>query len=90
MIRTTYALDEASVRKLEGMARRWGVSKSEALRRAIRIAAGEEPPEGRKKLDALARLQLSLRVRPGQLKSWTMQVRRERHQASRRREKQNG
>jgi len=39
-IRSTYALDVETVRALERMARRLGISKSEALRRAIQGAAG--------------------------------------------------
>ncbi|HEY3204457.1 MAG TPA: ribbon-helix-helix protein, CopG family, partial [Thermoanaerobaculia bacterium] len=43
-IRSTYALDVPSVKALEEIARSWKVSKSEALRRAIRLAAAQEPP----------------------------------------------
>ena len=39
-IRLIYALDPATVRAIEDMARKLGVSKSEALRRAVRLAAG--------------------------------------------------
>ena len=39
MIKSTYTLDAESVRTLEGLARHWRVSKSEARRRAIRTAA---------------------------------------------------
>jgi Ribbon-helix-helix protein, copG family len=45
-IKSTYTLDLDTVRALEDMARRLGVSKSEALRRAIRLAAGKERREG--------------------------------------------
>jgi hypothetical protein len=38
VVRTTYALDEENVRRLDGLARQWNVPKSEALRRAIRTA----------------------------------------------------
>jgi len=38
-LKSTYSLDIHSVRALESLARRWGVSKSEALRRTIRAAA---------------------------------------------------
>ena len=38
-IKETYSLDAETVRLLERVSRRWGVSKSEALRRAIRAAA---------------------------------------------------
>src|SRR5437870_291443 len=44
-IKSTYALDVATVRALEGLARRWNVSKSEALRRAVRVASGQRPAQ---------------------------------------------
>ena len=34
-VKTTYALDLKTIRSLEGLAQRWNVSRSEALRRAI-------------------------------------------------------
>ena len=58
VIKTTYALDADVVRALERMAKRWGTSKSEALRRAIRAAAadaGEEDPDPVQALDRLQR-----------------------------------
>jgi gamma-glutamylcysteine synthetase len=35
MVKSTYALDAETLTALEQMAKRWGVTKSEALRRAI-------------------------------------------------------
>ena len=62
-IKSTYSLDVESVRVLEALAQRWNVSKSEVLRRAIRIAAtGGEPGESAP-LGTLDRLQASLRER---------------------------
>lgn len=37
-VRTTVAFDPASVARLERLAKRWGVSKSETLRRALERA----------------------------------------------------
>lgn len=37
-IRTTVAFDPATVQRLERLAKRWGVSKSETLRRALEAA----------------------------------------------------
>ena len=62
-IKSTYSLDVESVRTLETLAKRWSVSKSEVLRRAIRIAAKEDAPTRNAALDALDRLQSSLRER---------------------------
>ena len=37
-IRVTYAVDRQTVASLDELAKRWGVSKSEAVRRAVRQA----------------------------------------------------
>ncbi len=42
-VNTTYAMDEETQRALESLARRWGVSESEALRQAIRAELAREP-----------------------------------------------
>jgi hypothetical protein len=46
-VRSTYALDPETVGLLERLARQWAVSKSEALRRAIRAAADRSAPDER-------------------------------------------
>ena len=73
-IRSTYALDVETVRTLERLAQRWQVSKSEALRRAIRAAAGEPPATARKALNALDGLQRSLSLTPAKSRAWTRQA----------------
>ena len=60
-IKSTYSLDVESVRALDDLARRWQVSKSEALRRAIRSEASRQPAAGGDALAALDQLQASLR-----------------------------
>jgi Ribbon-helix-helix protein, copG family len=77
-VKATYALDEATVQALEKMARHWAVSKSEALRRAIRAAAATELAGGRQHLDRLDRLQRELALSPAKAKAWAAQVRAER------------
>ena len=42
-VRTTVAFDPASVARLERLAKRWGVSKSETLRRALERAELDVP-----------------------------------------------
>jgi hypothetical protein len=60
-VRSTYALDPETVRKLEGISREWGVSKSEALRRAIGAASLKTRSAGREAaVGALEALQESL------------------------------
>ena len=84
-IKATYALDAASVRTLEQLARRWRVSKSEALRRAIRAAAGQAPPQAVEALKALDRLQRDLDLTPARVQAWARRTRDERRAASARR-----
>ncbi len=82
-IKSTYSLDVDSVRALEALARRWNVSKSEVLRRAIRIAATEGLREDRAALGALDRLQASLRERGVDLARWERDLKVERRAAAR-------
>jgi hypothetical protein len=87
-IKTTYSLDVETVRQLEQMARRWNVSKSEALRRAIRAAATEGlPEEGHGAISALDELQRSLCLDAEEAVGWEEAARLERQASSRRREK---
>jgi predicted transcriptional regulator len=67
-IRSTYALDAETVRRLESLARRWEVSKSEALRRAIHAADAGLPQ--RSQLDALDALQSSLGLSSRRAAAW--------------------
>ena len=62
-VKSTYALDLATVRALDEIAASWGVSKSEALRRAIGAARRGSAAGAPKALDALDALQRSLRSR---------------------------
>ena len=52
-IKVTYTLDVDSLRALEELARQWGVSKSEALRRAIRREWGRLSQTSRQGVGAL-------------------------------------
>ena len=81
-IKSTYSLDVETVRTLESLARRWNVSKSEVLRRAIRAAAEEKSPRARRKLEALRQLQASVKRRGIDVAAWEREVRAERRAAS--------
>ena len=81
-VKATYALDVASVQALEKMAQRWAVSKSEALRRAIRAAAAAEAPGGAQGLGRLDRLQRTLALSPKKAEAWAREVRTERRAGS--------
>ena len=80
-IKSTYSLDVESVRTIETLARRWHVSKSEVLRRAIRAVAAEEADTAGGPLDALRRLQASVRDDGVDLDRWAKDVRSERRAA---------
>lgn len=84
-IKSTYSLDVDSVRTLKALARRWGVSKSEVIRRALRIAlvAGDDT-DGGVALEALTRLQDTVRERGVDLAQWERELRAERAAAGRR------
>ena len=84
-IKSTYSLDVETVRTLEALARRWNVSKSEVLRRAIRAAAREENPRAREKLAALDKLQASMKARGVDFAAWEREVRFTRDASSRKR-----
>ena len=62
-IKSTYSLDVKSIRTIEKLAQRWNVSKSEVLRRAIRIAAIDGISGDGAALGTLDQLQASLRSR---------------------------
>ena len=85
-IKSTYTLDPDTVRILEEIARRWRVSKSEALRRAIRAVADRVPEQGHDALQALDDLQNSLGATATTTRAWVRAARAQRRASARRRE----
>ncbi len=85
-IKSTYSMDLETTQLLEGLARRWQVSKSEALRRAIRAAAGRPSESGSEALKALDALQRATGLSASAAREWADAARTERRAASRRRE----
>ena len=81
-VKSTYSLDVETVQQLEGLAKHWNTSKSAALRRAIRTAAGRALPLNTEGLDALDRLQRLLSLDRQTAADWENGVKRERHAAS--------
>ena len=81
-VKSTYSLDLETVQQLEGLAKHWNTSKSAALRRAIRTAAGRALPLNTEGLDALDRLQRLLSLDQQTAADWENGVKRERHAAS--------
>ena len=83
-IKSTYALDPDTVRTLDNIARRWKVSKSKALRRAIRAVAGRVPEQSHNVLQALDELQDALGPTATTTRAWIQSDRAERRASSRR------
>ena len=77
-IKSTYSLDPRTVRDLERLARRFGTSKSEVLRRAVQSLASQETQPESNGLQALDELQKSVSLTAGRAEDWAAQVRRER------------
>lgn len=84
-VKSTYSLDVDTVRQLEAMARRWKVSKSEALRRAIEASANQPPANQSGVLAALDQLQGSLALTEEAAREWEKQARSERRASIRHR-----
>jgi len=70
-IRATFALDEPTTLGLAQLARKWGVSKSEALRRAVARAQEQPGPGGEMTpQDALRALKRKPLLSGGQARTW--------------------
>lgn len=86
-IKATYSLDAETTALLDKLARRWAVSKSEALRRIIRAAgsaAESDTTQANPRLAAFDRAQQSLGLTERVAAVWERQVRAERKASSRR------
>ncbi len=78
-IRSTFSLDRETVAALDRLAERWGVSKSEALRRIVDAAARvEEVDAAGDALKALEELQERLNLTEEQAGAWIREIRAER------------
>ena len=85
-IKSTYSPDVETVQALESMARRLEITKSEALRRAIRSAASSVLAAPGREIAALEELQRSLGLSRKKAQAWARESRAERRAGSRRRE----
>lgn len=83
-IKATYTVDVETKRTLDRLAARWDVSRSEALRRAIRQAAGTSAAANR--LKALDALQRQVQLTPAAAARWRKGQRDERRRSSTRAE----
>jgi hypothetical protein len=76
-IRSTFALDPLTVGNLDRLAAKWGLSKSETLRRIIETAArAEEVDTSADAIAALKELQESLALTEEQADEWIREIRR--------------
>lgn len=77
-IKATYSLDPETVRVLDQVSRRLGVSKSEALRRAIHASAKLPRSDVTDRLAALDRAQQAIGLTPAAADAWIKEIRAER------------
>jgi predicted transcriptional regulator len=75
-VRSTYSLDVDTMKRIESLARRWDVSKSEVLRRAIRMA--DDQSAGAERVGLLRELQRRANLTPERVDAWVADVRAER------------
>ena len=81
-VKSAYSQDAETVRRLEGLAKRWNTSRSAALRRVIHAAAKQTHPGDNEALDALDRLQSMLALDRRAAEGWAYEVSQERRAAS--------
>ncbi|MGQ0767078.1 MAG: ribbon-helix-helix protein, CopG family [Gemmatimonadota bacterium] len=86
-IKGTYSLDQETVKLLDRLARRWRVTKSEALRRSIRSAAAADSSANQPELALLDQLQAAAVREVPSIRKWAASVREERR-ASRQKRRQ--
>lgn len=78
-IRSTFALDPETVDALDHLAERWGVSKSEVVRRVLHATAAIEGVDAASDaIAALGELQERLALTEEQAESWIREIRAER------------
>lgn len=78
-VRSTFSLDPETAASLDRLARRWGTSRSEVLRRAVSAAAAAEEVDGASEaLAALRALQQRLGLDEGKADRWLAELRAER------------
>lgn len=78
MVKSTYVLDVETAAHLDRLAKEWQVSKSEALRRVIRLAPTPTAPD---RLAVFRELQREVRVSRQQATTWSNAVKAERRTA---------
>lgn len=80
----TYSFDLDTAGRVEELAAHWEVSRTEAVRRAIRATADREKPRNREALEALRRLRELPRARTKEeTEAWIREVRLMREESTR-------
>ena len=75
-IRSTFALDPETVADLDRLATKWGLSKSETLRRIVETAARvEQVDASAESIAALKELQARLALTPEKTEAWLRETR---------------
>ena len=73
--KSTYSLDPATLERLTRLAKRWQVSKTEAIRRALTEADKTKQPTAEQRIAALHALQQSLKKRGVDFEEWQRTIR---------------
>jgi hypothetical protein len=85
-IRTSYALDSSTAENIKRLARAWGVSQSEVIRRSIRRVTEQEGSTVMSPAEVVAHYASAQPVRTeAEVKAIAHQLRQERHAEDRRR-----
>jgi predicted transcriptional regulator len=82
-IKSTYSLDPQTVRDLERLARKYGTSKSDILRRAVQSLAAQDTTPAAQGLHALEELQKRVGLTEEKADDWVTELRRERAEMER-------
>jgi predicted DNA-binding protein len=90
MVKSTFTLDVETAERLERLARAWGVSKSEVLRRAIRAAPDMPAEAPHPALALFERLQAGRKRSAASAQKWARDAREQRRSASGKREPSGG
>jgi predicted transcriptional regulator len=90
MVKSTFTLDVETAERLERLARAWGVSKSEVLRRAIRAAPDLPAEVPHPALASFERLQAARKRSAVSAQQWARDAREQRRSASANREPTGG
>jgi predicted transcriptional regulator len=89
-VKSTFSLDVETAERLERLARAWGVSKSEVLRRAIRAAPDLPAETPHPALALFDRLQAGRKRSAADARKWARDARQHRRSASAQRETPGG